>query len=440
MKDPNEEPEAQAMDLPPSWTSSAFHVVGEIVCDGVDPRQVPSAMHIAPDNIESSTGRLLKCRMVEEDKVISNNFQFTAGDVLYTKLRPYLNKVVVAPFDGVCSSDILPIRARIEPRFLAYWMLSPGFVHQVIPKQTGVTLPRISRKELSNLPVPIPPLPEQRRIVEAIEANFARLDEAVAELERARASLKRYRASVLSGYFPEEDSDRAGADYTELSSVCGTATGGTPRRQNPEYYDGHIPWVKSGELNDGLVTTVEEKISQAAIDESNAKVFPSGTVCMALYGATVGRLGVLGLDAATNQAVCAFFPDGQLTRPYLFWFLRSVRSRLLSQRSGGAQPNISQTIVRALRLPLLPLKEQDQVVGEIEQHMSITGEVTSEVEHGLARGAYMRKSILQAAFAGRLVPQDPYDEPASALLERIKHERSSSSQSMAQKRKAVRAS
>lgn len=211
--------------LLPTWSMSSIAEVGEITCDGIDPRQVPSKMHIAPDNIEPQTGRLLECRTVVEDEVVSNNFQFEKGDVLYTKLRPYLNKVVVAPFDGVCSSDILPIHALIEPGYLAYWMLSPGFLDQVIPKQTGVTLPRISRKELGNLTIPIAPLPEQRRIVTEVERLFSFADEVDqlirTELERAKTIRQSILKKAFEGYLvPQDPSDEpASALLERIKSV-----------------------------------------------------------------------------------------------------------------------------------------------------------------------------------------------------------------------------
>src|SRR6266498_1038405 len=96
--------------------------------------------------------------------------------------------------------------------------------------------------------------------------------------------------------------------WTTIGAIATTTSGGTPSRQHSEYYGGTIPWVKSGELKDGLITMAEETISDIGLNKSNAKLFPAGTTLVALYGATVGRTGILGIDAATNQAVCAIFP------------------------------------------------------------------------------------------------------------------------------------
>jgi len=164
-----------------------------------------------------------------------------------------------------------------------------------------------------------------------------------------------------------------GWEWLRLGDICQTTSGGTPSRRNPAYYGGSIAWVKSGELTDGIVTRVEEYITQEAVRDSNAKVFPVGTLLIAMYGATVGRLGILGMDAATNQAVCAIFPPTQLENTYLFWFLKSIRPFLVSASFGGAQPNISQSVVRNVEIPLpypddpaRSLETQRRIVARIE--------------------------------------------------------------------------
>lgn len=158
-----------------------------------------------------------------------------------------------------------------------------------------------------------------------------------------------------------------GWQLRQLSEICETATGGTPSRTNPGYFKGSIPWVKSGELEDERVLDTEERLTQAAITESSAKIFPKGTVLMAMYGATIGKLGKLGMDATTNQAVCVFFPAPCLDKDYLFHYLRTIRPRLLNDSFGGAQPNISQTFIRKLPVPVPPIAEQYRIVAQIEE-------------------------------------------------------------------------
>jgi len=149
-----------------------------------------------------------------------------------------------------------------------------------------------------------------------------------------------------------------------LSDFCRTGTGGTPsRRQLSRYYDGgSIPWVKSGELREKIINVTSEHVTEAALEETNVKLVPAGALLLAMYGATVGRLGILGIEATTNQAVCNIVPDPERadTR-FLFHALSNQVSNLVSLGVGGAQPNISQGIVKDLRIPLPPLAEQRRI-------------------------------------------------------------------------------
>ena len=147
-----------------------------------------------------------------------------------------------------------------------------------------------------------------------------------------------------------------------LEEVCSTTSGGTPSRSNREYFGGQIPWVKSGDLNDDIVMSTDEKITELGLNSSSAKLFPEGTVLIAMYGASVGKLGILNIPAATNQSICAITPGPNIQREYLFHFLRSMKNWLISASFGGAQPNISQKVVKSIQIPLPPLDEQRRIV------------------------------------------------------------------------------
>lgn len=141
-------------------------------------------------------------------------------------------------------------------------------------------------------------------------------------------------------------------EIVRISDVAQTKSGGTPNRSKSDYYGGQIRWVKSGELNDDLIRFTEENITELGLNESSAKIFASGTLLMAMYGATAGKVGILDFDAATNQAVCGIFPSERLNKNYLFYALISRRNELLNERYGGAQPNISQTVIKSFKVPL----------------------------------------------------------------------------------------
>ncbi|MBS1681335.1 MAG: restriction endonuclease subunit S [Bacteroidetes bacterium] len=188
----------------------------------------------------------------------------------------------------------------------------------------------------------------------------------------------------------------------KLGEVCHTTSGGTPNRSNPKYYQGNIPWVKSGELDKGLILDTEEKISEEAIKNSSAKIFPKGTLLIALYGATIGKLAFLGIDAATNQAVCGIFKNENIDSNYLFNFLSYKRPSLVKQGIGGAQPNISQGILKNLDVPLPPLPEQHAIVSKIEELFSELDNGKQQLQTALQQLKVYRQSLLKAAFEGKL--------------------------------------
>ena len=195
----------------------------------------------------------------------------------------------------------------------------------------------------------------------------------------------------------------------KLGDVCETTSGGTPNRKDSSLYGGHIPWVKSGELDKGIITDTEEKITDEAIKKSSAKVFPKGTLLIALYGATIGKLAFLGIAAATNQAICGIFENKSIDSKYLYQFLFFSKAGLVKQGIGGAQPNISQGILKNLDLPLPPLPIQHAIVTKIE-------EIFSELDHGVAQLKVARaqlkvyrQAVLKWAFEGKLTNEGVVD-------------------------------
>lgn len=191
-----------------------------------------------------------------------------------------------------------------------------------------------------------------------------------------------------------------------LGEVCVTTSGGTPSRGNKAYYNGSIPWVKSGELNKGVIYDTEEKITEEAIKNSSAKIFPKGTLLIALYGATIGKLAFLGVEAATNQAVCGIYQNENIDSKYLYNFLFHKKQDLVNQGIGGAQPNISQTILKKLEIPLPPLETQQAIVSKIEELFSELDKGIEDLKTAQQQLKTYRQSVLKWAFEGKLTNED----------------------------------
>lgn len=195
----------------------------------------------------------------------------------------------------------------------------------------------------------------------------------------------------------------------KLGEVCKTTSGGTPSRRNSDFYNGSIPWVKSGELDKGIILDTEEKITEEAIKNSSAKIFPKGTLLIALYGATIGKLAFLGVDAATNQAVCGIYENQNIISKYLYYFLLFNKPKLVQQGVGGAQPNISQTILKDLDLPLPPLETQQALVSKIEELFSELDKGIAELKTAQQQLKTYRQSVLKSAFEGKLTNENVKD-------------------------------
>ncbi len=194
----------------------------------------------------------------------------------------------------------------------------------------------------------------------------------------------------------------SGWEIVKLGQVCFTTSGGTPSRAQPNFYNGTIPWIKSGELDKGLILDSEEKITEDAIKNSSAKIFPKGTLLIALYGATIGKLAFLGVDSATNQAVCGIYKNEIINSKYLFQFLFYSKQHLVKQSIGGAQPNISQGILKNLEIPLAPFKEQERILEKLEELFSDLDKGIESLEKAQQRLKVYRNAVLKWAFEGKL--------------------------------------
>lgn len=190
--------------------------------------------------------------------------------------------------------------------------------------------------------------------------------------------------------------------WTYLSNIAQWGSGGTPSRKHPEYYGGNIPWIKTGELEDDFLYDSEERITEEAVANSSAKIFPENSVLIAMYGATIGKTAILAVPATTNQAcACARCYDF-IDNKYLFFYLRSQKDAFIRKGKGGAQPNISQDIIKNHVIPLPPFAEQQRIVGQIESLFSKLDEAKDKAQEVVDSFDSRRAAILAQAFSGKL--------------------------------------
>jgi type I restriction enzyme S subunit len=205
-----------------------------------------------------------------------------------------------------------------------------------------------------------------------------------------------------------------GWQWKPLGEVCQTGSGGTPLKDKKEYYEGGtIPWLMSGEVSQGEVREATRFITQKGLDNSAARIFPKDTVLVAMYGATAGQVGILRFEATTNQAVCGIFPNKRFVPEFLFYLLLSKKEELVAQATGNAQPNISQIKIKNTEVPILPLPEQQRIVGTLDEAFEGIATAKANAEKNLQNARALFKSHLQSVFT------HPGAEWAEKRLEQI---------------------
>ena len=321
--------------------------------------------------------------------------QLAVGDIVFARTGSAGKSLLIrdCPDGAVFASYLIRLRVDPEtadPSYVGHFFQSPGYWLQIASASDGGVQKGVNSTKLKKLLVPLPPIQEQRRIVAVLDAA----DALRVKRRQVLAKLDGLTQSVFVDIFGDGSEWPMG----RLGDHVPTTSGGTPSRSRPDYFGGHIPWVKSGELGVELVTATEEAITDEALANSSAKLMPVGTVLLAMYGATVGEASVLGVEAATNQAVCCLSPTESMSGAYLLGLLRSRKNDLIRRAAGGAQPNISQTIIRGLEVLLASIEAQAKYaerIAAIDKLRGVTRSSAAELDTLFA-------SLQQRAFRGEL--------------------------------------
>ena len=226
-------------------------------------------------------------------------------------------------------------------------------------------------------------------------------------------------------------------EWIKLGDVGNWQSGTTPSKSNLDYYrNGTIPWLNTGDLNDGIVSQIPKMVTEKALKETSLRMNDADSVCIAMYGATIGKLGILPIPATTNQACCVCNKQVNFVeRMWLFYFLMFHKQEFIEAGFGGAQPNISKEKIVSTAFPLPPLTEQQRIIAKIEEAFAEIDAVEKNKELLKTHIKQTRQKILDLAIHGKLVPQDENDEPACVLLEKILQEKAQTDNKKSPKKK-----
>lgn len=407
---------------------------------------------------------------------------FPANTIIFAKIGEAirLNRRAILKENSCIDNNLMALVSNSSCyfRYVYFWLKKEDLYKYA----QATTVPSIRQSTLEELEFPLPPLNEQKRIVEKLDFLFEKTKRAKEIIEEIKVNIENRKISILDRAFKgtltskwrsenktsdvkellksineekikkwEEDCLQAEKDgnkkpkkpiikevkdmivpvdeqpyklpdswvWVRLGEIGVWGAGATPLKSNSEFYsNATIPWLLTGDLNDSYITKIPNKISEIALEKTSVKLNPKDSILIAMYGATIGKVGILTFPATTNQACCACSELFQTEKLYLFNFLISERKNFVSRAVGGAQPNISKEKIISTPFPLPPLEEQQEIVRVLDEVLENENKVKELLELE-ERIDILEKSILHKAFKGELGTQNSSDESALNLLKSI---------------------
>lgn len=284
-------------------------------------------------------------------------------DTVIMSFKLSIGKTAIATKDLYTNEAIMSFNTKegfeILPDYIYYYL--KGYKWQGMNKAVmGMTL---NKKAISNNIFSYPNTLQQQHIVEELDLLSSIIEKKKAQLNE----LDNLAQSLFYEMFGDPISNEKGWEVKKLGKLCITSSGGTPSKTHKEYYEGgNIPWLRSGEVAQGYIYNTEMYITEEGLNNSSAKYFPINTVVVAMYGATVGQVGILKSRMTTNQAICGIFPSESFVPTFLMFFLKGMKPVYLKDAAGGAQPNISQGVIKNTLVPIVSIALQQQFVERIE--------------------------------------------------------------------------
>ncbi|MET3556794.1 restriction endonuclease subunit S [Burkholderia sp. 567] len=380
-------------NLKPGWLQVKF---GDVVrlskARSQDPLADGFERYVGLEHIEPGDLRIRSWGNVADGVTFTSVFQ--PGQVLFGKRRAYQRKVAVADFSGVCSGDIYVLETKdarvLLPELLPFICQTDAFFDHAVGTSAGSLSPRTNWTSLADFELMLPPMDEQKRIVE-LAGSIATLEE---ELRVAENEANRLQKAAMQDLL---DGDLNGWPSKPIGEVFKVTTGGTPSRINATFWNGDIPWVKTGEVNYYVVESTEERITAEGLKGSAAKLCPPNSVLVALYGQgpTRGRVGMLGIEAAVNQACAAIYPNADFDPWFVYYYLSGKYLSLRAMAQGAAQPNLNLAIIKGFVIPTPTLEEQKAAVSSIDA----VAKAKAEIQQRRKQTAEMKRKLREEAIS-----------------------------------------
>ena len=415
-------------DLPKGWVWTTLEEISEIIL-GQSP---PSSTYNTDDEgLPFYQGKLEFGKLYPTPRKWCTAPKKIAkkGDV-FISIRAPVGPTNICPETSAVGRGLAAIRGLggIESFFILYLMRA--YANEIASKGTGTTFDAITGNQLKTFEIPLPPLAEQRRIVAKLEVLFTQLDAAVDSLKKAQVQLQRYRQSILKSAFEGEltrewREGHAAKGIKDIKEVVQLKEIANLRREKvqPKNNNENLNFVGLKHIDPG-VSILKRWGDASEVKSTKARFYPNDV----LYGKLrpyLDKAVIAEMEGICSADILVFIAKSKMMPRFLVYLLHShpFRSHAMATSSGITLPRTSWSTLGEFTFTLPSLTEQEQIVSELERHLSVADEIEATIDAELKRAERLRQSILKHAFSGKLVPQDPNDEPVNLLLERIKTEK-----------------
>lgn len=363
--------------------------------------------YISTENMIENRGGVKEAAALPDVKSTS---AYKPNDILLSNIRPYFCKIWFADKKGSCSNDVLVVRAKkeIDSKFLYYVLSDQNFFNWDSMTSKGTKMPRGTPNAIMKYSVPDIPLPTQQKIASILSAYDNLIQNYKKQIEALKtAASELYKEWFVRFRFPGwqttkfENGIPEGWKVERIGTLYDSTSGGTPSREHDEYFqNGTYPWIKTGELKDCPIIETEESITDEAINHSSAKLFEKDSLIIAMYGATIGQLGINKMKATCNQACCVLRPKKEKAFGiyYLFHFFKENREFIIGLGNGAAQQNLSQVLINKLKI-VNPNKE---VLEIFEEKESMFFEKVYHLQQQITNLTHQRDLLLPRLMSGKL--------------------------------------
>ncbi|MBS1777187.1 MAG: restriction endonuclease subunit S [Bacteroidetes bacterium] len=354
----------------------------------------------------SADGEKLKRTNKALSPLFVNDIAFVMSDV--PKGRALAKCFLVDKDDTyTLNQRIGAIRSKVFiPKFLVYQFNRNKYL---LSFDNGENQTNLRKNDILNTPLFVPPLPTQHHIVSILDKAFLAIERSRNNAEQNLKNAKELFESVLNQLIIENEKLKMDWEEKKLGEVAFVKSGGTPSRSKKEFWEGNIAWYSSGELNDTYTIEPERFINELAIENSNAKLFPKGSLLIGMYDTAALKMSIIDRDATFNQAIAGVKPNPKIDLHFILHAINSQKPELLNLRRGTRQKNLSLEKIKDISIPFPPLATQRTIVRQLDALRAETQKLEAIYQQKIANLEELKKSILQKAFAGELRGGEPVE-------------------------------